>query len=175
MTTNQERPRRIQPDGLVEQEVGSELMLFDPGRNKAFCLNKTAAFVWKNSDGSTSVSEIAGKLSGQVNEPAGEETVCYALDLLEKDGLLEPVVAASAGAAASPRKTITRRALLQKIGIGAIPAITILFVHPARAHASSLPSLPGGTGNGSPGGVNAEVATQHHGGGFWQWLEDLFS
>lgn len=167
---NNETPRRIQSDGLVEQELETELMLFDSARNKAFCLNRTAAFVWKNCDGKTSVAEIASRLSERMHEPAGEEAVLYALNLLESDGLIESVQQGG-----SLRKTITRRDLLQKIGVGAIPMITVLFIHPAKAHASSIPSSPGAPGTNPPTGLSTGPGSHPHGDGFWQWLIDLFT
>lgn len=177
MTTKPEdKPRRLKPEDLVEQQLENELMLFDPARNKAFCLNRTAAFVWKNADGESSVEEIAERMRREVNEPASRETVDYALSLLEKDGLMEAF-----GPAAPHGKAVTRRDLLRKIGIGAIPMITVLLIHPAKAHASSLPGT-NGSGGGSPAPGNPPgnppgspmTDGSHHGGGIWQWLIDLF-
>lgn len=169
--TPQEKPRRLQPEDLVEQQLQNELMLFDPARNKAFCLNRTAAFVWKNSDGKTSIEEIAERMRREVNEPASREMVDYALNLLEKDGLMEAPGSATSPAV-SQRSSVTRRDLLRKIGIGAIPMITVLLVHPAKAHASSLPNMPGNSPAGSPGSPMTGAGQQ--GGNIWQWLIDLF-
>jgi Coenzyme PQQ synthesis protein D (PqqD) len=161
----QEKPQRIQSENLILEELRNELMIYDPQRNKAFCLNQTAAFVWKHSDGKTTIAEIASLMEQELQKPANEQMVLFALDALAKDGLLAastPVPAVPAG--------VTRRQVLRKMGVGAmaLPVVTVLFVSPAKAHASSTtPNVPTGQ---SP----AENANQKGHKGFWAWLEDLF-
>ncbi len=50
------RPDRI--DGLQGQDLGEELMLYDPCKDKLHILNGTSRVVWKMSDGSHTLSEI---------------------------------------------------------------------------------------------------------------------
>jgi hypothetical protein len=154
-------PQRLQTDGLILEEVRDELLVYDPQRNKAFCLNQTAARVWKHSDGKTPVSEIARRIEGELGKPVTEPMVWFALDVLAKDGLLAP-------STFLPPPGMSRRHLLQKMGMGAmaLPAVTVLFVSPAKAHASSR--MPETDAN-----ANTPLKPQHSG-GFWQWLEDLF-
>ena len=162
---DQSKPLRLQSGNLVLEELPNELMIYDPERKKAFCLNGTAASVWRHADGNTTVAEIAQKI-GKEGYPANEEMVCYALGVLSKDGLLaeeSPAVPAA----------ITRRALLQKMGVGAataVPLVTVLFVSPAKAHASSM-KIPGGPNDPDPNDV---TPTHHKDGGFWAWLEQFF-
>jgi hypothetical protein len=162
--TKKECPLRLQSQKLIVEELPDELMIVDPERNKAFCLNGTASFVWKQADGKTPVAEITKRLAQHLDKPADEVVVRFALDVLLKDGLLdsdpiEPPVASG----------VTRRHLLQKMGVGAmaLPVVTVLMVSPARAHASSAPP-PTATQN------IPQSASQQHPGGFWKWLEDLF-
>jgi hypothetical protein len=89
--------------------------------------------------------------------------VLFALDVLSKDGLL--------AAPAEIFPGMTRRALLQRMGVGAagaIPLVTVLFVNPAKAHASTSGPIepPAGPGGGSGNGGSK--------GGFWGWLESFF-
>jgi Coenzyme PQQ synthesis protein D (PqqD) len=156
-------PLRLQSTNLILEDLRDELMIYDPERNKAFCLNQTAAYVWKHADGKTTVAEIAKRMEQDLQKPVNEQVVWFALDVLSKDGLL-----ATTPALPPPAPGVTRRDMLQKMGMGAmaIPVVTALFVSPAKAHASSVPS--------SNPPTTAETVTQKGGGGFWKWLEDLF-
>ncbi len=158
----QEKPRRLESDKLILEQLPDELMIFDPDRNKAFCLNPTAAFVWRHCDGKTTVAQMTDLLREHWNKPADEEVIWFALDLLAQDGLLAPSTALPAGAG------VTRRELLQKMGTGAamaVPLVTVLFVHPAEAHASSTPP------NTPP---SSQLSGPKSHGGFWDWLEKFF-
>ena len=46
-------------DGIITKEVEGELLVYDVTRDKAHCLNETAAAVWHLCDGRRSVSEIS--------------------------------------------------------------------------------------------------------------------
>jgi hypothetical protein len=134
------RPKSLKSDQLVVEELGAELMIYDQARNQAFCLNQKAAFVWQHCDGKTTVSEIAARLSQSLGEPMDESIVEFALQNLSQDGLLEtttflPFVPTQ----------MTRRELMQKIGVRAVvalPLVTALVVAAPKAHAS--------TGKGAP-------------------------
>jgi hypothetical protein len=158
----EEKPQRLESDKLILEQLLDELMIFDPDRNKAFCLNQTAAFVWRHCDGKTTVSEMTELLRRDWGKPVDERVIWFALDILSKDGLLAPFPALSVGTG------ITRRDVLQKLGTGAamaVPLVTVLFVNPAKAHASSM----------APDNISNNVSTgrQSHG-GFWAWLEKIF-
>jgi hypothetical protein len=156
-------PLRLQSEKLLIEELPSELMIFDPERRKAFCLNQTAAFVWKQADGKTPVAEMAKRLERHFGKPVNEQVVWFALDVLSKDGLLASATIPPPAAAG-----VTRRDLLQKMGVGAmaLPVVTVLFVSPTKAHASSMaPTAP----------QNLPLpASQNASSGFWKWVENLF-
>lgn len=158
-------PQRLQSEDLILEELRDELMIYDPKRNKAFCLNQTAAFVWKHSDGKTTVAELAKRMEQQLNKPVNEEMVLFALGVLSKDGLL-------AASTALPELVAdaSRRQLLRKMGIGAaaLPLVTVLMVSPAKAHASSKGPSPM-----PPAVASGQLPSQSQG-GFWHWLEGLF-
>lgn len=143
-------PLRLQSNSLVLEELPNELMVYDPERKKAFCLNETAAFVWRHADGKTSVAEIARLLGAHLDRPINEQVVWYALETLSKDDLLS----AETGL---PQilPGVTRRALLQRLGLGAavsVPLVTAMMVAPAKAHASSW----------TPPSDNLWGGNQHH-------------
>lgn len=167
-------PQRLNAANLIVEELPDELMVYDPGRNKAFCLNQTAAFVWKHADGTKSVDDIATLMTKELAKPVTAEMVQFALDVLAKDGLLEAPEATPATPVG-----VTRRELLQKFGVAAmaLPAVTVLLVSPLKAHASSAatgsdpvdpPSYP------DPSDTDGGSLPYKHHGGFWQWLESLF-
>ena len=165
--TRESKPQRLQSEDLLLEELPDELMIYDPPRNKAFCLNQTAAFVWRHADGNTTVSEIRELMEKQLGKPASEQMVWFALDMLSKDGLL-----ASSTVVPEAVVDLSRRKLLQKLGAGAIalPVVTVLMVSPAKAHASSKgPSGPPVVPPSTPAAITSQSS-----GGFWKWLEDLF-
>jgi hypothetical protein len=50
-------------DNLVINELTDEVLVYDLQRDKAHCLNHTAASVWKQCDGRSTAAEIARRLS----------------------------------------------------------------------------------------------------------------
>jgi Coenzyme PQQ synthesis protein D (PqqD) len=164
--SEERRPLRLQSDSLILEQLPHELMIYDREQNKAFCLNQTAAFVWNHADGKTNVMEMAKRLGQQSDKPVkeNEEVVWFAMDMLAKDGLLD-----SATVLPLPIQELTRRKMLQRLGVGAValPVVTALFVSPAKkAHASSVSSrVPS---------RDLPSTTPNQGAGFWKWFEDLF-
>lgn len=105
--------------GLVIQEVPEEVLVYDMETNKAHCLNKTAALVWKSCDGSRSVPQIAdhvGKLSGQ---QVTDDFVWLAIDQLSSNDLLEKGVEADF-------KGISRRDVIRRIGLTSMVALPVI-------------------------------------------------
>ena len=178
--THQRMPQRLESGDLILEELRDELMIYDSRRNQAFCLNQTAAFVWKHADGNTTVAEMASRLGQQLDTAVDEQVIWFALDQFSKDGLLAPTTILPSSIA-----EVTRRTLLKKMGVGAIalPVVTSLLISPAKAHASSMApssSTPSGAAGGPPSippsippGIQAAMAN-HQNGGFWAWLENLF-
>jgi hypothetical protein len=95
---------RAREDGLLEEEVGEELLLYDRENHTAHCLSPIAACVWRHCDGEHDLAEIA-VLAG-----ASEELVASALhELREKDLLdAEPALMQSAIPGESRREAIVR-------------------------------------------------------------------
>src|ERR687894_80075 len=83
-------------EGLVVQEMPDEVLVYDLNTNKAHCLNKSAAAVWKNCDGSNSISDIAAILKNEFKTPVSDDFVWLAIDQLGKDELLEKKLTAPA-------------------------------------------------------------------------------
>jgi hypothetical protein len=141
LPTNLTNPKSLRRDQLVVEDLGTELMIYDQQRNKAFCLNQKAAFVWQHCDGNTSVAEIATLLAQSTDEVIDQKMVQFALQSLSQDGLLEPSTFEPVAAVG-----MTRREVMQKIGIRtavALPLVTALMVATPRAHASGKSSTGG--------------------------------
>ncbi len=129
------RPKHLKSNQLIVEKLGDELMLYDQTRKQAFCLNQKAAFVWQHCDGKTTVAEIAAQLAQSLGEPIDESLVEFALQTLSQDGLLDTTTLAP-----FVSTEITRRDLMQKIGLRAavaLPVVTALMVATPQAHASS--------------------------------------
>jgi hypothetical protein len=118
-------------DGLLVRELGGELVVYDLERHEAHCLNRTAAFVFKQCDGRTSVSEIASRLRAEFEVPADEDLVWQALDQLDGARLLRHKPAPPSG------RGFSRRDAVRHVGLGVavlLPAVaSILVPTPAEA------------------------------------------
>jgi hypothetical protein len=139
--SNQETPQRVIGDHFIVEQLMNEVMIYDQERNKAFCLNHKAAFVWQHCDGTTTIDELTTLLRQVSAEPVDTAIVQFALETLAADGLLEPSTFESRIPAG-----MTRRSLMQKFGLSAamsLPVVTALLVATPKAHASS--SGPGRT------------------------------
>ncbi len=115
--------------GLVVQELDDETLVYDTERDKAHCLNQSAALVWKQCDGKRPITEVARSLE------LDPQVVWYALGQLDKYHLLqEPVTLPDELA------HITRRDFVKSLGLVAA-AITVPIIisitAPTPAHAGS--------------------------------------
>jgi hypothetical protein len=119
---------------LVIQELPDEVLVYDRETDRAHCLNKTAALIWQQCDGQTDVATIAGRLGNELNAPSDERMVWFALDQLNRDGLLAEPVAAQAFMAG-----MTRRQMVRTMGLAAAIAVPVItsIVAPTTAHAVS--------------------------------------
>jgi hypothetical protein len=74
---------RARKDGLLEETVGEELLLYDQDSHTAHCLSPIAAGVWRHCDGEHDIAGLA-RLTG-----ASESLVVAALYELREKGLLD--------------------------------------------------------------------------------------
>ena len=119
-------------DSLIVQALSDETLVYDRERDKAHCLNLSAALVWKHCDGNTTIPEIAQALESELKTTIDDRVVWLALDELEKNHLLQAGGRAYAA-------NISRRQLVRTRGLMtvSIPVITTI-VAPAPAQAASL-------------------------------------
>lgn len=134
---------RARKEGLLIQELHGEVLVYDLERDKAHCLNPTAALVWQHCDGQTTIRELARLLEKSLElEQVDEDVIWCALNQLEKDRLLEDPIDWPAGT-----ERISRRALVRRIGIAAVllPLVTSIVAPNALAAASCGGACSAGT------------------------------
>ena len=128
------RARRLLIDDLPD-----EVLVYDLDRHQAHCLNQTAALIWRQCDGRTSVAQIARRLEKELKAPVSEELVWLALRQLTKLHLLEEPVFSPPQIAG-----ISRRQMVRSLGIAAavvaLPLVTSI-VSPTQAQTASCALL----------------------------------
>jgi Coenzyme PQQ synthesis protein D (PqqD) len=123
-------------DQLLIHDLVDETLVYDLARNKAHCLNRTAALVWRCCDGRTSPAEIARQVGAQLNIAANEGLVGLALNQLERARLLQ----AEAGRQRSVARC-SRRDFARKLGIAvaAVPLVMTVLAPSAAMAGSCIP------------------------------------
>ena len=120
--------------GLLVQELSDEVLVYDRERNKAHCLNRTAALVWNRCDGTRSVEEIAFAIAEEINTPVDEDLVWLGVEQLGKANLLHQrtgMPELSSG--------LSRREVIRRIGLTAAIALPVVtsIVAPTASQAAN--------------------------------------
>ena len=126
--------------GLVVQEMSEEVLVYDRERNKAHCLNRTAALVWSHCDGKSSVAQLARAIAEETNEPIDEDLIWLGVEQLSKTHLLrEPALIPE------QKPGLSRREVIRRIGLTAAVALPVVtsIVAPTAAQAANC--HPSGT------------------------------
>ncbi len=123
-------PLRREADLLVE-ELADETVVYDRTRNKAHCLNQSAALVWRHCDGRTTIAQMAAILHAQLGLPGDAAVVRLALDRLARCHLLQDTSRANEVRA-------SRRDLIRKFGVAAVALpVVMTILAPTAATAGS--------------------------------------
>ena len=124
---------------LVTRKLGAEMLVYDRKNDEAHCLNATAAIVWAHCDGRTTVGEISRLLAE--GERANDDVVWLALAQLRKSDLLQQ------SSVPSPKRMtqMSRRVMMQRLGIAAAVSVPVVTSIVAPAAASAASCLPTGT------------------------------
>lgn len=126
---------RARKDDLVTRQIPGELLVYDLKRHKAYCLNSTAASVWKSSDGKHTVSDLADELQKDQKSPVDERIVWLALDQLEKSYLLQTKAARPIALPTVSRRDLIRAGIATAI---ALPLVTMIAAPTAQAAATPI-------------------------------------
>jgi hypothetical protein len=127
-------------DGLIVRELAGELVVYDRGRHRAFCLNPTVASIWRSCEAGASPALARRRLADALGRDLPDEVLWLGLDQLRKAGLLD-------GAPDAPRHP-SRREVLRRIGVAGaalLPVVAALAVPPAVAAASCACNAKTGT------------------------------
>jgi hypothetical protein len=119
----------------VVRELRDESVIYDKESNRAHCLNRTAAEVWRLCDGRRTVAEIARLLQKPSEPTAAEQTVSITVAKLEHAGLLQGRMPLSVKLILPSRREVVRRTGIAAVAL-AMPLITSMLV-PAPAEAAS--------------------------------------
>ncbi len=137
---------------LITKELDGELLVYDRKRDRAHCLNQSAASIWQMCDGRKTLTELAHEMirlsANGLSPEAAEEVVCFTLAELRRSHLLEepkddkPWPQTFLG--------MPRRDAIRRIGLGAaitLPLIISLTVPTAVEAAVSCkkPNVPCGS------------------------------
>jgi hypothetical protein len=156
--SNDQTPR-ARKNRLIIKDLPDETLVYDLEKDKAHCLNQTAANIWKNCDGNHTVTELTALLAAETNSAVPDEVVWLALDQLKKFDLLEDTPEMPPQFAG-----MNRRELVRRVGLGALALPLILSIaSPTAAQAGSA-----GTLNhccNSPGDCNPGLTCQQAPGG----------
>jgi hypothetical protein len=138
---------RARREGLVIQELPDEVLVYDRERDKAHCLNQTAALVWGYCDGKTTVPAMARRLERDLaTTSVDEKLVWYALDQLSRDHLLEETIVPP-----TLLGGMSRRQMVQVLGVAAVVAIPLVTSIVAPTPAQAATCLPSGASCTLPG------------------------
>ena len=140
---NADRLPRARTSDLVIRELDDETLVYDTERDKAHCLNRTAALVWEQCDGKTTAREAARSLQSKFSASVDEDIVWLAVKQLERFHLIEP---------GKKSPVVSRRTLMLKYAPAALALPVIMSITaPTPAGVSS----PNCGGQGAPcGGTN---------------------
>jgi hypothetical protein len=127
---------RARQEGLLEETVGEELLLYDQESHTAHCLSPVAACVWQHCDGKRGVPELAEAAK------VSENLVADALHELHKKDLLvaEPQPTQSLVLGVSRREVIGRFA---RYGAAATVPLIVSATAATPAMAASEPEPTG--------------------------------
>ena len=129
-------------DGMIVEELDTELLIYDTARDKAHCLNPAAATVWKHCDGHKTVEELQALIAPEAGAADSRDTIVGCL----RDFQRRHLVTGTTGWLDSERQ-VSRRDLLKRVSVTAavvvlVPLVTTIAA-PTPAAAASC--LPGGT------------------------------
>lgn len=138
---NAARLPQARTDNLVIRELDDETLVYDMERDKAHCLNQTAALIWQQCDGKTTATQAARALGKELDTSVDADLVWLAVRQLQRFHLVE---------VSKNSPSVSRRDLVLKYAPLALALPVILSINtPAPAQAASC------GGQGAPcGGTN---------------------
>lgn len=140
---------------LLTREIPGELLIYDMKRHTAYCLNETAASIWKQCNGKRTVTEIARQLEKSRKVPLDEKIVWLAVEQLQKRHLLDLQMPLPS------QRVISRRESIRSLGLAtaiALPIVVSIIAPTAASAATAItPAVCAGRRpNDLPAGAGCE-------------------
>jgi coenzyme PQQ synthesis protein D (PqqD) len=137
-------------EGLRAEEADDGVLVYGEQGDLILRMNRSAAVVWRNSDGTRTVSDLVDTLTEELGEQADADQVLVALDELSRHGLIESGYDRRDPAAArlSRRQFVRRVGVAAAVVMGAMPIVhSMTAPEPAEGstfakHYSYCPKLP---------------------------------
>jgi len=133
-------PRAIKQD-LVIRELEDETLIYDKRRDKAHCLNHSAALVWAQCDGKKTAGQVARLVGDQLGSKVDSDFVWLAVKQLQKFHLVE---------SADKSPAVSRRDLVLKYAPAALTLLPVIYSISAPEPAAAATCLPNGAPCTSP-------------------------
>jgi Coenzyme PQQ synthesis protein D (PqqD) len=119
-------------DRLLIERLPDETLVYDLDRQKAHCLNQTAALIWKHCDGKTTIRDVTLILQEQFGPKVKQEVVLFGLDQLQRARLID-----RSSIRSSSKPGFSRRELIKKIGLAASVPLIVSVIAPTASAAAS--------------------------------------
>jgi hypothetical protein len=139
-------------EGLLVEQVGQEVVIYDTASKEAHCLKGLAAVVFSHADAHPSVADLARTAAAELGEPVTEAQIADAVAQLSQRGLMETPLLVRDGLS---RRELVRRSAFVGTAAFATPLITSIVAPTAAMAASGVPT--GCTGCGQ----NKDCASNH--------------
>lgn len=124
---------------IFSENLPNEVVLYNKQNQQVHCLNKSAAIVWENADGTRSIDDLALLVERELNIAAGRDLVLVALDQLAKADLLERKTVVA------PEEVSSRRAVAKKLAMAGMSAAMLPVIAsmtaPSASAATTTPNL----------------------------------
>jgi len=124
-------PREFLPlarrEGMVIKEVDDEMLVYDLQRDKAHCLNTSAAAIWRMCDGKTAIDGLAASLEKETGAKVDESVIWLSLQDLRRSHLLDDAVVWPERMISTKGMGMSRREAVRSIGLGAAIALPLVI------------------------------------------------
>jgi hypothetical protein len=140
---------RMRTKEVVVQELGDEVLVYDRLCHRAYCLNRTAATIWKLCDGKTTLAKMAELMTKKFDTPVADDVIWFGLGQLQKARLVDEQ---SVAPSSSPFAAMSRREAMRRVGLAAavlLPVVTSIIAPKAAQAASCTPNGEACHGNGN--------------------------
>jgi hypothetical protein len=124
---------KIRTADLVEQEAGTELLIYNTKTNKTYLLNETSKNVFSACTRQSGYDELKRRYH------YSDDLIHFALDELRANGLIESETSAHFAG-------LLRREVIKRVGLGSLAALPVIaaLTAPTSANAASNCSDPNG-------------------------------